>query len=575
MMGSRLLRRRVRALLAAYASARYVPRYTLPTGWAYNSATGLVERTTAWNPAYQVAANEVLLTDQGSRSSNESLLQTTVTNAGSDAARVRLAPVSTDWGASALTIPNHNRSGVGLVIEPATVKDGTFPVAEGARVSAATSGLAPLRVNALNIPAIDLVSGTSKVRLVGLDITWDSAFAASSLSNVGTGTGTPGVFGFVTCFFGGAFVNEFIMDRCRVRGATGKRTLRLVRLHADKYALLGCYFADAHDHTTDSQCVVVDNNTRNGIFDNNYFAAAYGEALFIGGGGSTLADSTAMKDMVVRRNTFDYPAAYRTNGWPTKNLFETKGGERVLLEGNVFSNFFAGASFEFGNQYHPVTLKTSQWRMRDWTFRLNRFVNCSTFLNLKNEGDNNTEGAGAGISRLEVAHNVVLAPTGDVSGGYQFFNLMNDLGNADLPAEFLQEWSMRENTFRCGFGGGANASFFFDEISRNADRWSIENNIIASEAAGTPNTYYNVPAGSANTAAVNYAARTKSGGAWSGNAVANVSGASVIPGDTAYASVAALDLDANLKPNPTSPVLGKGADIDLVAAAIGTGGGGA
>jgi len=565
-----LLRRRVRAALAAYASARYVPRYTLPAGVTFNPATGLCEGQ-PWATGYLPIANEVLLADQGSRSANQSLLQTTITNADTDAVRIRLAPVSTDWG-TGYTIPNRARVGLGMVIEPASVKDGTFAVAEGARVGTGTAGLAPFRATVFNVPIFQPESGIGKVRLVGLDLTWDAAFAAT-LDNVGTGSGTPGIFGFITCFFADQATTEFAVDRCRVRGATGKRTLRGMRLHADKLAILGSYFADFHDHTTDSQCVLIEQNTRNVVLDNNYFAAAYGESVFIGGGGSTLIDSKAVKDVVLRRNRFDYPTTYRTNSWPTKNLFETKGAERVLLEGNVFSNFFAGASFEFGNQYHAITLKTSQWRMLDWTVRANRFENCIAWLNLKNEGDNNAAGAGAGISRLDVAHNAVLAPTGDVSNGYQFQVLLNDLANADMTAEFLQEWSLRENTVRCGFGGGANASFFFDEISRTALNWNIENNIIAAESTGTPNTYYNVPAGSANSAATNYAARTKSGGTWSGNVVSNASGGSVIAGDTAVASVAALDLDSALRPNGGSPALGKGADINLIAAAIGSGGG--
>jgi hypothetical protein len=567
-----LLRRRARSALAAYAAARFVPRYGGPAGWAYNPATGLHDPVSAWSTGYLPIANEVLLTDQGSSAANGALFQTTVLNANTDAVRIRCAPVTTDWG-TGHTIPNRARVGLGMVIEPASVKDNGFAIAEGGRVGSATTGLVPFRATSETVPVFFFEPGpVGKVRFLGSDVTWDATFAAS-LPNVGVAGGTPGINGFFSCYFADEATSDIVIDRCRVQGATGKRTLRGTRLHANRLAILGSYFQHFHDHTIDSQCVLIERNTRDVVIDNTYMAAAYGQALFIGGGTGALDATRAVTGVVVRRNTLDYPIAYRTNGWPTKALFESKGFEDALLEGNVLSGYFAGAGFEFGNIFHPVVLKSAHWRVRNVTLRANRLVNCSAFLNVQTEGDNNTAGASAGVSRLDVSHNAMLAPVVSMTGGYQWPVLLTDIANANLPAEFLQEWSLRENTIRHGFTGGANAAFMFDAIQSEAIGWNAENNIIAAEPSGTPDTYYNRPGGTALTAAVNYAAKPKSGSVWGGNVVV-ASGGAVIPGDIAVATVAALNLDASLR--PTSGVaLGKGADIDLIAAAIGSGGGAA
>jgi hypothetical protein len=568
-MSRALLRRRVRGVLAAYAAARFVPRYGLPSGVTYNPATGLCEGQ-PFSTSYLVVANEVTLTHPGTVGAAQTLLQDAITAAGTTATRIRLT--AGNWG-TGYTIPAAARAGAGLVIEDVRVGDGTFPVAEGGRVGRATSlpvvfSLAGNEVT----PCFQLGSGTGRVRFVGLDFRHDPTYAAT-LANVGAAGAIGTTVGYVACFFGTEASTDVVIDRCRALGPTGKRSRRGFWLHGQRIGYVGNYIADFYDHTQDTQCILVTRNTDGMVVDNNYLACAYGQPLFFGGGDSaqTLAQST--KNVTVRRNTLDYPATYRTNGWPPKAMLETKGSESVLVEGNAFSNHFAGTAFEFGNQFHPVVIKSAHWRVQNWTLRANRFANCAAWLNVQTEGDNNTAGASAGVSRLDVLHNAMLAPTGDVTGGYQWPTLLTDIANADLPAEFLQEWSLRENTIRHGFTGGANAAWMFDAIQSEAIGWNIENNIVAAEASGTPDTYYNRPGGTAFTAATNYAAKTKSGSVWGGNVVV-ASGGAVIPGDIAVANVAALNLDASLRPTSGAAV-GKGADIDLITAAIGSGGGAA
>jgi hypothetical protein len=556
----------------AFSGSGYTPLYTAPDGWQYNPATGILQRVSGWNLGYPIIANELLLTDQGSTAANQSLFQTTLTNAANDQLRLRLGPLSggRSWG-TGHTIPTRGRTGLGLVIEPAGVKDGSFPIGPNARVSPSTPGFAPFRATAANVPCLQFESGPQTVRIIGCDITWDPSFAAT-LDNVGSGTGTPGIFGFVTCFFGDQRADNVCLQGNYIHGATGKRTLRLTRLHGYNLGFLNNYFADAHDHTTDSQCVLIEQNTRDAVIRNNHFEGAYGEHLFVGGGGDTLTSARAVRNVAIVGNSFVWPSAYRTAGWLNKCFLESKGMEFALIQGNDFDGYFAGPASTLGNQYHAVTWKTSQWLLRNLTMRANRFRNCIGWFNLKNEGDNNAEGAGAGISRVEISHNAVYAPTLDYSAGYQFQILINDLANANLPAEFLKQWTLRRNTVRTGFSNGANASFFFDEIQQIAEDWNVTDNIIAAEPNGTPNTYYNRPAGSTNTAAVNYAARSKTGGSWTGNVVSNASAGAVIPGDTAVANVAALNLDAQLRAG-AGPAFGKGADIDVMLAAISDGGG--
>lgn len=564
-MSRALTRRRFRSAAAGYTAARFLPRYTLPAGVTYNPLTGLCEGQ-SWSTGYLPIANEVLLTDQGSAAANRTLLQDTITNANTDAVRIRLAPVSTNWGTN-LTIPNRARVGLGMVIEPASVMDAGFAVAEGARVGSGTAGLAPFRATSQTVPVFFFESGLGKVRFVGLDVTWDETFAAT-LPNVGAGSGTPGINGFFSCYFADEATTEIVIDRCRVRGATGKRTLRGTRLHANRLAILGSRFSEFHDHTIDSQCVTIVRNTRDLIFDNNYFAAAYGEAVILGGGDVAETTERAVTGAILRRNTFDYP--YRAQGWPTKNLVETKGAERVVIEGNVFSNYFAGDGFEFGNQFFSIVLKSPHWRVRDWTIRANRFVNCAQWLSVQTEGGS----VAGGIDRLELAHNAFLAPTSDVTGARDHMVQLTATGDVDTAGEQLRDFSIRENTVRGVAGGNTFRRFMQDSHGLTATRWAIENNILALDAAPYNGAYYSVPGSIDNTAGATWAARAKADSYWGGNVVSHVTGGQVVPDDIAVASVAELNLDAALR--PTSGVTaGKGADIDLIAAAIGSGGGAA
>jgi hypothetical protein len=78
-------------------------------------------------------------------------------------------------------------------------------------------------------------------------------------------------------------------------------------------------------------------------------------------------------DIEIRRNHLYKPLAWQAAPWRIKNLFELKTARRVLVEGNVLENNWAGA-----HEGYAVVLKSvNQGRVAPWsgttdvTFRYN------------------------------------------------------------------------------------------------------------------------------------------------------------------------------------------------------------
>ncbi len=62
----------------------------------------------------------------------------------------------------------------------------------------------------------------------------------------------------------------------------------------------------------------------------------------LGGAAAQIAGLTPA-DIVVRGNHFVKPAGWRSEGWAARHLLAIENGRRILIEGNVFENNWAGA----------------------------------------------------------------------------------------------------------------------------------------------------------------------------------------------------------------------------------------
>lgn len=236
--------------------------------------------------------------------------------------------------------------------------------------------------------AFTLSAGTSHVRFIGLEIT--------------RATGTGLVNDLVSVGDNGD-VDHIIFDRCWFHGTElGDETNRGLRDNAASYfAVIDSYFGDIYcvsvaGACTDSKAIgggtnTVTSTTETNIKIVNNFLEAAGENILHGGG----ASNTTPTGIEIRLNLmfkplvwapFDatYNGGYK-GGHPVvvKNSFEFKNGKRLLVEGNMFVNTWAGftqhgqsITFTPVNQSGGCSFCIDQ----DITFRYNWIAAANSFI---------------------------------------------------------------------------------------------------------------------------------------------------------------------------------------------------
>jgi hypothetical protein len=127
-----------------------------------------------------------------------------------------------------------------------------------------------------------------------------------------------------------------IFDRCYIHGnadGAAHNYRRGFSANANFFALLDSYVNQFHDTGSDSQAILVYASTGPGKVVNNYLSSS-GENILFGGVPSPVSPA----DWEVRRNHMYKPVGWKGTAIVTKNLFEIKNGQRILVDGNVFEN---------------------------------------------------------------------------------------------------------------------------------------------------------------------------------------------------------------------------------------------
>jgi hypothetical protein len=188
-----------------------------------------------------------------------------------------------------------------------------------------------------------LEPGANHYRLIGLEVTRVSS---------------PGVIYHLVGPKQGA-ADHIILDRLWIHGTPQDETVRGVMLSHLRYvAIVDSYFSDLHcvaksGSCGDSQAIaggLGDDPMGPFKIENNFLEAA-GEVILLGGGEATATPS----DIEIRRNHMFKPLTWLKgqpgfvggvdgNPFIVKNLFELKNAQRVLFEGNILENNWAGFS---------------------------------------------------------------------------------------------------------------------------------------------------------------------------------------------------------------------------------------
>ncbi len=174
-------------------------------------------------------------------------------------------------------------------------------------------------------------------------------------------------------------------------------------LNSASTAVIDSYLADCHTRGTDSQAILGWNGPGPFKIVNNYLEGA-GENVMFGGGDPSIPDLVP-SDIEIRRNHFFKPLSWQTAGWTIKNLLEFKNARRVLVEGNVFENCWAGDQSGFALVWKSVNQDgTAPWSTTsDVTFQYNVVRRVGAALNLAGGPEVNPA---VTATRFRVAHNV-------------------------------------------------------------------------------------------------------------------------------------------------------------------------
>ena len=208
--------------------------------------------------------------------------------------------------------------------------------------------------------------------------------------------------------------HHLVIDRVYIHGDPVAGQKRGIALNSGRTDILNSYIADIKGVGFETQAICGWNGSGPYVIENNYIEAA-GVNLLIGGADPSVPDLVPA-DIVVRRNLFSKPLAWRSEAWAVKNTFELKNARRVLVEGNVFENVWRDAQPGFAVLFTVRNQNgKSPWAViEDVTFRHNIIRHAGGGINITGYDDNFPSQQ---TRRLLIAHNVIHDIDGAKYGG--------------------------------------------------------------------------------------------------------------------------------------------------------------
>ena len=246
------------------------------------------------------------------------------------------------WIILRTTAPDSKLPAEGTRLTPCYAGVSALPGRPALQCRATENVLAKIEFNGKggNGPIV-LAPGANHYRLIGLEVTRAQSPAV--------------VYNLIGPKQGPA--DHIIVDRMWIHGTAQNETVRGVMLSHLRYvAVVDSYFSDLHcvaktGSCGDSQAIaggLGDDPMGPFKIENNFLEAA-GEVMLLGGGEATATPS----DIEIRRNHMFKPTTWLKgqpgfvggvdgNAFIVKNLFELKNAQRVLFEGNILENNWAG-----------------------------------------------------------------------------------------------------------------------------------------------------------------------------------------------------------------------------------------
>ncbi|MEA2176422.1 MAG: hypothetical protein QOD00_4014 [Blastocatellia bacterium] len=369
--------------------------------------------------------------------------------------------------------------------------DSSFP-AEGMRVSPSNAALMPKIVSpGKNLPALRTEMNAHHYRLIGLEMTLRDA-AAASRELVALGSAQDEIQNINTL---SSVPHHLVVDRCYIHSfPSNSEVVRGISLNSASTDIVNSYISEIHGTATDSQAIFSWNGPGPYNIINNYLEGSSENLAFGNGEGTHLV----AKNVVVRGNYMFKPLSWRGK-WLTKNLFEIKEAESIVIEGNIMENCWQdgqnGNAVVFTIRYGPgnnVDFKNNIIRHAGSGFAVTNFTTNAEMHDIRItnnliEDIDTVKWGGAGIfihisgvANVTVDHNTVFHD-GTIVQAY------DDTGRGTQIQNFVYTNNIAAHN-KYGISGGG---FGLTAMKNFFPRGTIRRNIIAAvpDFLDVPTTY--------------------------------------------------------------------------------------
>lgn len=272
---------------------------------------------------------------------------------------------------------------------------------DGNRIDPTYTGSIPKLVASTNTRIFTINDGQDNTILRCLEFTESVATAFTSLVTLGIAPTTEA-----------GQAHNIILDHIYVTTDEMADSRRGINIAASNVAIINSYIENIHDDAQDAQAIAVPCSSGQILIDNNYIEAST-ENFMSAGTTCGLPSDLLPDDITFTRNHLD-----KDRGWEdvylVKNTFESKGGRRWLVKGNLMSENWAGSQDAMVNIKSVNTDGDDNWiEYSDYEFSYNWFRNSDSGW-FKSAAHPETPNAGVGFGgRLYVHDNLVTGMGGE------------------------------------------------------------------------------------------------------------------------------------------------------------------
>lgn len=178
---------------------------------------------------------------------------------------------------------------------------------------------------------------------------------------------------------------RIFFDRCWIQGPDSISITAGIRFDVNEGAITRCRIANIRATGNDTQAInIINNAPGRGVWIHDNYLEATGENIMFGGANPPFASwPWNIWDVTITKNHFYKPLTWCNSApefagtdYSVKNLFELKGGRRVLLEGNIFEHMWGpdqdGAAIVLKTAIETSTaLYSYEYGTQDVTVRYN------------------------------------------------------------------------------------------------------------------------------------------------------------------------------------------------------------